>query len=52
MFPPGYRPGQSLLDNDAYEAVANLEESNEYYCHNCDEVFHDIKRLEDNGDPA
>ena len=50
--PPGYRPGQSLLDNDAYEAVINLEESNQYYCHDCDKVFYEIKRLEDADDPA
>lgn len=45
--PPGYRPGQSLLDNDAYEAVAYLEESNQYYCHDCDELFNDIKTLDE-----
>jgi hypothetical protein len=49
---PGYRPEQSLLDNEAYEAVANGEESNQYYCHDCDEVFDEIKRLEDGNDPA
>lgn len=44
--PPGYCPGQWILDNDAYDAVADLEESNEYYCHDCHEVFNEIKRLE------
>lgn len=45
--PPGYRQGQSLLDNDAYEAVNNLEESNQYYCHDCETILDDIKNLDE-----
>ena len=49
--PPGYRPGQSLLDHNAYDVLC-FEQEDEYYCHDCGEVFNEIKRLEDNDDLA